>query len=111
MENEAKRRDDARLAVATKCTFCVERIDAGIANGLTPGVAPDATPACVNSCITQALAIDDLDDPRSNVSQLLAENQHFRMHESLGTGPGIFYLWDRKRADAGIAAEEEAAAS
>jgi phenylacetyl-CoA:acceptor oxidoreductase subunit 1 len=97
MENEAARRDDARLAVATKCTFCVERIDAGIAHGQTPGVDPEATPACVNSCITQALAFGDLDDPQSNVSQLLAENQHFRMHESLGTGPGIFYLWDAKR--------------
>ena len=30
------------------------------------------------------------------VSQLLAENQHFRMHEELGTGPGFYYLWDKK---------------
>ena len=28
------------------------------------------------------------------MSQLLAENQHFRMHEELGTGPGFYYLWD-----------------
>ena len=26
--------------------------------------------------------------------RLLAENQHFRMHEELGTGPGFYYLWD-----------------
>ena len=32
---------------------------------------------------------------RATVSQLLAENQHFRMHEELGTGPGFYYLWDR----------------
>ncbi len=94
MANETKRRDDARLGVATKCTFCVERIDAGIAKGQTPGVDPEATPACVNACIAQALAFGDLDDPASNVSQLLAENQHFRMHEELGTGPGFYYLWD-----------------
>jgi phenylacetyl-CoA:acceptor oxidoreductase subunit 1 len=98
MESEAKRRDDARLAVATKCTFCVERIDAGLAEGKTPGVHPEATPACVNSCIANALAFGDLDDPDSNVSTLLRENRHFRMHESLGTGPGFFYLWDRKDA-------------
>jgi phenylacetyl-CoA:acceptor oxidoreductase subunit 1 len=30
------------------------------------------------------------------VSQLLAENQFFRMHEELGTEPGFYYLWDRK---------------
>ena len=96
MANEAKRRDDSRLGVATKCTFCVDRVDAGLAAGMTPGVDPDATPACVNSCIAQALAFGDLDDPQSNVSQLLAHNESFRMHEELGTGPGFYYLWDRK---------------
>ena len=92
--SEAQRADPARLGVATKCTFCVDRIDAGLAAGLTPGVDADATPACVNACITHTLAFGDADDPRSNVSQLLAENQHFRMHEELGTGPNFFYLWD-----------------
>ena len=95
MANETKRHDDARLAVATKCTFCVDRIDAGLAQGQKPGVDPEATPACVNACIAGALAFGDLDDPASNVSQLLAENQHFRMHEELGTGPGFYYLWDK----------------
>jgi phenylacetyl-CoA:acceptor oxidoreductase subunit 1 len=93
--NETLRHDPARLAVATKCTFCVERIDAGTAHGLVPGVDAEATPACVNSCIANALAFGDLDDPDSNVSQLLAQNRHFRMHEELGTGPGFFYLWDK----------------
>ncbi len=95
MENETERHDDRRLGVATKCTFCVERIDAGIADGQTPGVDPEATPACVNACITKTLTFGDLDDPDSNVSQLLARTQHFRMHEELGTGPGFYYLWDK----------------
>jgi phenylacetyl-CoA:acceptor oxidoreductase subunit 1 len=94
-EHETQRHDESRLAVATKCTYCVDRIDDGLAQGLVPGVDPRATPACVNSCIAEALAFGDIDDPQSNVSQLLAENQHFRMHEELGTGPGFFYLWDR----------------
>jgi phenylacetyl-CoA:acceptor oxidoreductase subunit 1 len=93
---EAKRHDPRRLAVATKCTFCVDRIDDGLAAGRTPGVDPEATPACVNACISQALSFGDLDDPSSNVSRLLAENESFRMHESLGTGPGFHYLWDRR---------------
>ena len=94
-ENETQRQDPARLAVATKCTFCVDRIDTGLAQGLKPGVDPAATPACVNSCIADALAFGNLDDPTSNVSQLLAKNQSFRMHEELGTGPGFYYLWDK----------------
>jgi phenylacetyl-CoA:acceptor oxidoreductase 27-kDa subunit len=94
MENETKRRDDSRLAVATKCTFCVDRIDDGLAKGLRPGIDPEATPACVNACITQTLSFGDLDDSESNVSQLIAGNRHFRMHEELGTDPGFYYLWD-----------------
>ena len=95
MPNETQRRDDARLAVATKCTFCVDRIDAGLEHGLTPGVDPEATPACVNACIAKAMTFGDLDDPGSPVSQVLAQNRHFRMHEELGTGPGFYYLWDK----------------
>jgi phenylacetyl-CoA:acceptor oxidoreductase subunit 1 len=96
-DHETARRDDARLAVATKCTFCVERIDEGIGNGLRPGTDPEATPACVNSCVSGAMAFGDLDDPESKVSRLLASNEYFRMHEELGTGPGFYYLWDTKR--------------
>ena len=92
---ESERHDSKRIGVATKCTFCVERIDAGLAKGLTPGVDPEATPACVNSCIAGALHFGDADDPGSNVSELLAENQFFRMHEELGTGPRFYYLWDK----------------
>ncbi len=96
MPSEAQRIDPDRLAVATKCTFCVDRIDAGLAAGLTPGVDADATPACVNACITHALIFGDADDPASPVSTLLAKNQHFRMHEELGTGPNFHYLWDHE---------------
>ena len=97
-EHEIQRGDPARLAVATKCTFCVERIDAGLARGLVPGTDPEATPACVNACISDALAFGDLDEPGSGVSRLVREHRHFRMHEELGTGPGMVYLWDAKEA-------------
>jgi len=99
IDSEAMTHRAERLAVATKCTFCVERIDDGLAQGLKPGVDPEATPACVNACIAKAMTFGDLDDPASNVSKLLAENRHFRMHEELGTGPGFFYLWDAGALD------------
>ncbi len=95
MASEVAKRDPDRIGVSTKCTFCVDRIDAGIDNGLTPGEDPEATPVCVNSCIAGALHFGDVEDPGSNVSRLLAENHFFRMHEELGTGPSIYYLWDR----------------
>jgi phenylacetyl-CoA:acceptor oxidoreductase 27-kDa subunit len=93
--SEAARFDPARINVSTKCTFCIERIDLAAETGQVPGVDPEVTPACVNSCISNAMQFGDLDDPDSNVSRLLRETQHFRMHEELGTGPGVYYVWDR----------------
>ncbi len=95
MRHEAITADPARLGVAQKCTLCADRIDAGLAQGLIPGVDEAATPACVASCISGALQMGDLDDPDSNVSQLLASHQYSRMHEDLGNGPGIYYLHGR----------------
>ena len=46
--------------------------------------------------IAGVLAFGDREDPNSNVSQLLAENQFFRMHEELGTDPGMYYIFDKK---------------
>jgi phenylacetyl-CoA:acceptor oxidoreductase subunit 1 len=95
MENEIERADFSRVGVAQKCTFCSDRIDFGLENGLTPGVDPRATPACVNACIADALHFGDLDDPDSNVSRLLREQKSFRMHAELGTEPGFFYLYGK----------------
>jgi phenylacetyl-CoA:acceptor oxidoreductase subunit 1 len=96
--NEIEREDPRRLGVAQKCTFCSDRIDFGLANGLTPGVDPRATPACVNACIASALHFGDLDDEASNVSRLLRNQKPLLMHEELATAPGFFYLDGRDHA-------------
>ena len=95
MQNEVERADDMHVGVAQKCTFCIDRIDFGLENGLTPGRDPRATPACVNACIADALHFGDLDDPDSNVSRLLREQKSFRMHAELGTEPGFHYLYGK----------------
>jgi phenylacetyl-CoA:acceptor oxidoreductase subunit 1 len=94
-QNEIERLDSDRLGVAQKCTFCSDRVDFGLENGLTPGIDPRATPACVNSCIADALHFGDADDPNSNVSRLLREQRSFRMHAELGTDPGFHYLYGK----------------
>lgn len=93
---EAARFDPRRMKVATKCNFCMDRLDLAAEKGLTPGVDPEVTPACVNACIAGALAFGDGDDTQSPISQLLAKTQHFRMHEELGTDPGFYYIVDGK---------------
>jgi phenylacetyl-CoA:acceptor oxidoreductase subunit 1 len=96
MQNEIVREDPHRIGVAQKCTFCSDRIDFGLENGITPGVDPRATPACVNACIADALYFGDTDDPNSNVSRLLGKQKHFRMHEEIGTEPGFYYVYDKE---------------
>jgi Fe-S-cluster-containing dehydrogenase component/DMSO reductase anchor subunit len=102
MQNELERESDLlkRIGVAQKCTFCSDRIDFGIANGVTPGSDPRATPACVNACIADALHFGDLDDSTSNVSKLLQSHKSFRMHAELKTEPGFYYLYDKAGAPA-----------
>jgi Fe-S-cluster-containing dehydrogenase component/DMSO reductase anchor subunit len=98
MQNEIEREISERLGVAQKCTFCSDRIDFGIENGITPGSDPRATPACVNSCIADALHFGDVEDPASNVSKLLRAHKSFKMHAELGTEPGFHYLYDKTAA-------------
>jgi len=98
LPNEIERADSARLGVAQKCTFCSDRIDFGLANGLKPGADPRATPACVNACIADALQFGDLDDSNSNVARLLREQKYFRMHEELGTEPHFYYVYGKAGA-------------
>jgi phenylacetyl-CoA:acceptor oxidoreductase subunit 1 len=96
MQNEIVREDPHRIGVAQKCTFCSDQVDFGLDNGMTPGVDQLATPACVNACIADALYFGDIDDPNSNVSRLLREQKHFRMHEEIGTEPGFYYVYDKE---------------
>ena len=93
MRNEIRREEPARIGVAQKCTWCVERIDFGLEHGLTPGVDPLATPACVNSCIADALHFGNVEDADSNVSKLLRKSKSFTMHADLGTDPGFHYVY------------------
>ena len=82
--------------VVEKCTFCVHRIDRGLAQGLTPGVDRQATPACVNVCPVGARVFGDANDPESPVSRYLAQHETFRLREDLGTSPRVRYVRPEK---------------
>ena len=62
-----------------KCDFCAHRVDAGL------------MPSCVQTCIGKARVFGDLDDPNSEVSQLVAKHgvQTAKPKEKC---PGVFYL-------------------
>lgn len=78
--------------VVEKCSFCYQRIDRGIANGLTPGINEEATPACVVACPVGARIFGDMKDPESPVSKVLANRSSYRLSEGLGTEPRVYYL-------------------
>jgi Fe-S-cluster-containing dehydrogenase component len=78
--------------VVEKCTFCIHRIDSGLAAGLVPGVDPEATPACVNICPVGARTFGDLQDPESAVARLIENQATIRLREELGTRPGVYYI-------------------
>ncbi len=65
---------------ADKCTFCIHRVEQGL------------KPACVSVCPTHCMHFGDLDDPNSDVSQLLASRNHHVLMPDAGTKPRIFYL-------------------
>ena len=69
-----------KLGVAEKCTFCLHRVESG------------QEPACVLACPTKARHFGDLDDPQSEVSQLVRAKNAFRLLESLSTEPSVLYL-------------------
>jgi phenylacetyl-CoA:acceptor oxidoreductase subunit 1 len=92
--SEAATAQPERHDVMTKCTFCKERVDEGLAQGLTPGVDAVATPMCSVACIANAIIFGDLDDPASPVSKALAEGKAQPLMPECGTRPNVFYVVD-----------------
>lgn len=65
---------------AAKCNYCAHRVDVGL------------EPACVNVCPEHAIISGDMDDPDSEISQLLGREQVTVRKASKGTIPNLFYI-------------------
>ncbi len=66
--------------VVEKCTLCEERLARG------------KMPACVEACKEHAMVFGDLEDPDSEVRQLLHDNFAIRRSPGLGTQPEVYYI-------------------
>jgi len=71
-----------RTQTADKCTFCAHRLEVGL------------LPACVESCVGGARIIGDLNDPDSQIAQMVAEHRDDLMvlQPDKNTRPHVFYL-------------------
>ena len=71
---------DRYIGVGEKCLFCEHRIDQGL------------KPFCIDVCPARARFFGDLDDPESEVSQLITKKESFRLLEELGTEPKVYFV-------------------
>ena len=63
-----------------KCDFCRDLIEQG------------KNPACMDLCAGRARFWGDIDDPDSEISQLIASREYDLLLEEAGTQPKVFYL-------------------
>lgn len=71
---------DPESHTAAKCNYCAHRIDIGL------------EPACVNVCPEHAIISGDMDDPNSEIAELLARQQVSVRKAAKGTVPNLFYI-------------------
>jgi Fe-S-cluster-containing dehydrogenase component len=89
------------VGVMEKCTFCVQRINAGEIQAkadkreLKDG---ELQPACAQSCAARAIVFGDLNDPESEVSRLSRSDRGAKLLDELGTLPKVTYLAKQTQA-------------
>lgn len=66
---------------ARKCHFCLHRLEVG------------QLPMCVSTCIGRATYFGDANDPKSTVSQLMAQHRVQTLLPHKGTKPRVFYIF------------------
>lgn len=71
---------DPQNNTAAKCNYCAHRIDIGL------------EPACVNVCPEHAIISGNMEDPNSEIAQLLGKQQVSVRKAEKGTNPNLFYI-------------------
>ena len=71
---------DPETNTAAKCHFCAHRIDQNM------------EPACVTVCPTHAIIAGDTDNPASEISRILKQNETSVRKPEVGTRPKLFYI-------------------
>ncbi|GAB4197991.1 MAG: TAT-variant-translocated molybdopterin oxidoreductase [Sandaracinaceae bacterium] len=82
--------------VMEKCTYCIQRIQAGKIAARNDGNRRprdgEIVPACAQACPSQALTFGDLNDEQSRVARLARTDRHYKLLAQIGTQPRTTYL-------------------
>jgi Fe-S-cluster-containing dehydrogenase component len=71
---------DPNSSTVAKCHYCAHRVDIGL------------QPACVVVCPEQAIIAGDMNDPQTEISQLLSRQDVTVRKPEQGTAPKLFYI-------------------
>ena len=76
---EEMRAAEHPIGVVEKCVMCKER------------TAQGEEPSCVKTCITKSRWFGDLDDPTSEINEMIKKLGAKPLMEDLGTEPSVYY--------------------
>lgn len=99
--------------VMEKCTFCVQRIQAGkLAAKMENRTLKDGDiqTACSASCPADAIVFGDMNDPNSEVSKLMRNQRSYVLLEEYDVQPSIHYMTQLRNVDEKLNADEKPAA-
>lgn len=71
---------DPDTHTAAKCNYCAHRVDVGL------------EPACVNICPEHAIISGNIEDPSTEIAQLLSREQVTVRKPEKGTQPNVYYI-------------------
>jgi len=80
--------------VIEKCSLCIQRIQLGKLDAkkdsrmLEDG---EFTTACAQACGSNAIVFGDVNNPKSEITQLKQEERAYHLLEEVGTQPSVFY--------------------
>ncbi len=88
--------------VMEKCSFCVQRIQAGKLEAKKAGRPVEdgeVTSACASACTTGAIYFGDLNDKETKVRKSVDDDRAYNLLEEIGTKPNVYYMTKVRNVD------------
>jgi molybdopterin-containing oxidoreductase family iron-sulfur binding subunit len=95
--------------VMEKCTYCVQRIESARITARSAGRkigGDEVVSACQQACPSEAIVFGNLNDPKSKVARLHAEERRYDLLHELGTRPRTGYLVKVRNPNPELASHE-----